>query len=282
MRFVIALILLSLTTFEARGQDFERVYLYTKFRDYHNAKLKFDKDLYSVYLKYQFHGSLENAVNDLPSDLYNSESEKEFIESIKEVEFTVVGFYQSTGDTLEADKEEYNPIFMLKGNDGKKYFWKYSANSEGFFKCIRVSLDQGDVNYCEQIEVKKDDFTKEVSWHQPYHSNNDPSFSAYQRDGKINVYMSLRTTGVTLNVEKKGLYLLFEGDTVVHKPEVEIKTDVADEGWSYSAFFELNKDEMKLLADKKLLKYRLYIYDDEVKANNRLRDFAKCFLEKFD
>ena len=273
------LFIFSLLSFTSFSQDFESVFLRTNFRGYHNAKMKFADNVTTTPISYGLFGNKDIASDfSSYSDLFTDETKDEFISYIKGIEFTVKGFYARTGDTIPETGTVFDPIFHLEGSDNKIYYWKYRSTKEMYFKYWLVSLDQGDIDICDKVTKETDDFTKKTSWRQPFSRNGDPTLSAYEKDGKTSVFLYLRANGSTLNVGETGVIILLEGDKRIEKPNAEVEAKASTSGWDYTSFIELTPDDLKLLSENKILKYRLYIYDREVKSNVTLKKYANCFL----
>jgi len=275
------LFIFTLLSFTSFTQDFESVFLGTNFRGYNNAKMKFVENLSSFAIIYNLHGTKKNATKiGGQTDLFTVENDDEYIKYIKGIEFTVKGFYTRTGDTIPETGTVYDPIFHLEGSDNKTYYWKYQSTKEMYFKYWLVSLNQGETDICDKVTKKTDDFTKEISWSQPLSRNGDPTLSAYEKQGKKSVFMYLRVNGSTLNIGKTGVIILLEGDKRIEKPNADIKVEIetSNSGWDYTTFIELTPDDLKLLSENKILKYRLYIYDGEFKSNVTFKKYANCFL----
>lgn len=138
---------------------------------------------------------------------------------------------------------------------------------------------------CKGIEKKIDDFEDKVTY-SPAGLNNVSVF-AFTENKATKYYLSIKTTGATLNLNESGVYLLMsDGQKIIRKEE---KIDVEYESgkyygpndYEYSAFFSLTKDEMEYLSKVSIKKFRLYIYDQDIseeKQNMQIENI-KCLLK---
>jgi hypothetical protein len=122
-----------------------------------------------------------------------------------------------------------------------------------------------------------------------------PSYAQLQRDvdqftGKITLYtpllkhmvlvkrieggktfydLSLRTCGPTLNVHKAGVTILFMDGSEMKKNE-KIDVEAGDDencDYKYSSFISLKPKELSALCSKNIKAFRLYVYDQNVGAD---------------
>ena len=123
----------------------------------------------------------------------------------------------------------------------------------------------------KEITVKKDDFDNTITWSSPLMGKGLYSLLVQpiqftkikDKNGKYFTYLSLTSYGSTMNVGEKGLVLLFEDGTRFERPNAKISCDY-DSGssvWRYSTFELISDEELKLFTEKKVDKYKLYIYE---------------------
>jgi hypothetical protein len=119
---------------------------------------------------------------------------------------------------------------------------------------------------CALITKETDEFTGEVTYSSPISDGSkilDIGITKV-RDKKTTVYyLSLDATGSTLNTGERGVFLIFE-DGTRWKKDVKISVRSGSENWRYSAFIRLTPQDIGLFSKKKVKKFRLYIYDNEL------------------
>lgn len=104
----------------------------------------------------------------------------------------------------------------------------------------------------------------------------------YIESGKVSYYLSLRTYGSTVNFGKTGVIILFDDETKMSKPTIEITVNYDTRGFEYHAFIPLTETEVKSLTTKKIRKFRLYIYDHELRwfFAEKFTYYVKCVMNK--
>ena len=103
-------------------------------------------------------------------------------------------------------------------------------------------------------------------------------------NNKTYYYLSLRTYGTTISVAKVGAIILFDDGTKLNKPSVKIDVDVSYEsqGYQYSAYTLLSAADINMLCNKKVSKFRLYVYDEEINPwfAEKFTYYVKCIMGK--
>ena len=77
----------------------------------------------------------------------------------------------------------------------------------------------------------------------------------------VSVYLSLISTGATVNTGIKGVKVILSNDQVLSFPNQTIDVDVSDNGYEYTAFITLTKENLALLKKYTVVKWKLYIYE---------------------
>lgn len=111
------------------------------------------------------------------------------------------------------------------------------------------------------IEKDRNEYTNEVTFRTDLLK--PISISKVINNGKSIYYLMLQTKGGTLNLNIKGVYLLFTDGKKWIKLNEKIDVDF-DDGYNYSAFIRLTEEDLKLFQSKKVSRFRLYIYDGNV------------------
>jgi hypothetical protein len=186
------------------------------------------------------------------------------------------------------------PIFLnsesklpiLNDGDSVRFNIEYKSNGTGYFHQNIVLKTQvrdvyfiieGDLiesfedqvkNACQSIQLNTDLITKEKQYSSPVFEN--PTVLKYVKNNVSTYYLSLTAKGSTLNVNEKGVVILFTDDSKLIKSNEKINVDVNSDasGWEYSAFIRLLPSDLALLSKKKIQMFRLYIYDTKVDTNH--------------
>jgi hypothetical protein len=134
---------------------------------------------------------------------------------------------------------------------------------------------------CQRLEIEKDKFSSKVTTRTPLQY--EYSIIKVEDNEKINIYLRLQSYGTTLNINEKGLKILFSDGSILSKPEADIdyKSATGTDGWTYSCFISLNEDDIETLRSKIITDYSLYIYERKMKDSNalELREYLKCMTK---
>jgi hypothetical protein len=178
------------------------------------------------------------------------------------------------------------PIFLLRDTINKQViYYLYDKQHEHNFSFI-VSHITIDINaLCLEIEKRTDDFTNEVRINNPIMVGRQISSMILYKLVKSDIvtyYLSLKTYGRTVNIGERGVIILFDDGTRMSKPTVEIDIDIDEKGFEYSAYIPLTETEVNSLTTKKIKKFRLYVYDEEVSPGfaDKFRYYVKCVMDK--
>ena len=129
---------------------------------------------------------------------------------------------------------------------------------------------------CDEITKSNDKFEDIVRYSTPTSTQFGGFISALKViDGdNSRVYLRLYANGQTLNVDEKGVILLFDDGSKLEWPTEKLEVEYKDFGygntaWRYSAFILLNDEEISMLSSKTINSYRLYIYDIDVSSTKK-------------
>lgn len=161
---------------------------------------------------------------------------------------------------------------------------KFKALITSTLILFAANLFAQDSLLCKDIDRNVDDITGEVKFSTPL-TTGDPghykflpiSIIKYIRKGKTIYYLSLTTHGPTPVVDGKGVTILFaDGSKWIKQDKIDVDAD--SDGYKYSAFITLSPADLLLFSNKKISKFRLYIFDEEVEADesDHLPEYAKC------
>lgn len=109
-----------------------------------------------------------------------------------------------------------------------------------------------------------------------------PAPASYVRaikDADTTTYISLIVPGSTLNIGKKGAILLLSNGVKIERPEAKIDCNPNTYGWTYSAFFALEKEEIELLKNNEVEMIRLYIYDADYSYPDKSVKYSKMITK---
>ena len=164
-----------------------------------------------------------------------------------------------------------NPILVLKDlHNGEIIFYKYNKDISIEFPFLTSKIIYPNNFFCSKIEKEIDEFTNEIKFSTPSLSDGEISPVSILKiisKGKTIYYLSLRTQGSTININKTGVIILFQDGTKWSK-DAKIDADVGRNGFDYSAFITLNPNDLAIFSTKKIKKFRLYIYDQEISPRN--------------
>ena len=134
---------------------------------------------------------------------------------------------------------------------------------------------------CSGFKREVDEFTDEVIIRTPIFDEQGLSpivvFKTI-KNGKESYDMRLGTVGSTVSLNKTGVIVLFDDGTKWNKPDAEVDVDVSEQGFDYNSYVRLDESDMALFSNKKVKKFRLYIYDEEVSPGfaNRFVSYVNC------
>jgi hypothetical protein len=185
--------------------------------------------------------------------------------------------------------EKYNDLFshekfkfQIENSETGIIFYDYDPNPKYAplfpFEVIG-GINFPDGYYCKEIEESKDKFEDKTTYRSP--TKNGINFIKVKRGNLANTYLSIQVTGSTVNVNGKGVTILFDNGKKILKPNQEIDCDVNKygDGYIYSAFIPLDKIDIDMLKQGKLTDARLYIYDTTINGDI-LFEYFKCIIDK--
>lgn len=143
-----------------------------------------------------------------------------------------------------------------------------------------------DSSLCDEITKKYDEFEKETTYSTPlFGSYGSPDCSLIKVVSKAGstTYLSLESRGLTLNVGGTGVKIILSNGQTLSFPSEKIDANAASgSGWTYSAFIKLQPDKQALLRKHKIVKWKLYIYDNslEDETAENVRNWMNCLTIK--
>ncbi len=280
--------LLVMTFSTLTAQTFNENFLGDDFIQYKAAFFKL-KDNAILGFSHTFYGDLKYCQKSYDNNVIYPETKYKFNtvkDSLLNRIFLVEDIIGKDGNTFTGGSYFDKPIFLLRDTTTKQaIYYLYDKQYENNFPFL-VSQITIDINtLCSKIERRTDDFTNEVTINNPIiEGRKISSMILYKtiKSGKVFYFLSLETYGSTVNVGETGLIILFDDGTKMSKPTIKIDVDTDEKGFKYSAYIPLTETELKSLTKKKIKKFRLYIYDEEVSPGfaEKFTYYVKCIMEK--
>ncbi len=142
--------------------------------------------------------------------------------------------------------------------------------------CIFSQID------CSKTERKIDEFTEQVYINSPLINRGGMSnMVIYKIIEKTRTVYSihLNATGNTINFNIKGVIVIFDDGTKWTSDD-RVECDYDDGHYNYSTYLTLTEEDVIVFSTKKISKYRLYIYDKEIKEKEaeRFRENVECVI----
>lgn len=120
-----------------------------------------------------------------------------------------------------------------------------------------------DTALCDRIEKTYDEFEKETTFRTPSLISFNCSFLKVISKTDTRYYLSLEAKGSTLNIAERGVKIILSNNQILSFPESKIDVDVSSGEYEYSAFIRISSEKLAILKKNKILKWKLYIYDNE-------------------
>jgi hypothetical protein len=281
-------IFLTLTVFilKSNAQTFEPNFLGEDFLQYKGVLLKLQDDAifgftYAFYSDLKYCQSYDNNVI-YPDIKYKFNTVKD---SLTNRIFVVDNIVDNNGNAYSGSSSFLDkPLFVLKDTTTKQIiYFKYDKQYENNFPFNTSKIAYDEKAICSKIERQIDDFTGVVKLNSPISTNYKiASMIIYKEISKTKTsyFLSLRTIGSTVNVNGTGATILFDDGTKWAKP-VKIDVEADKNGFEYTAFITLTQADLVTFSTKKIKKYRLYIYDEEINPSDadKFKIYMKCIKD---
>lgn len=190
--------------------------------------------------------------------------------------FTLIS-YEPYNDNLGSEKFK----IKIENSETGIIYYDYDPSLELFFPFEVIGgLDYPDGFFCKDIKESKDKFTDEIKYSSS--ESDGISFSRIKKGNATNTFLSVNVAGSTVNVNIKGVILLLENGFRIDRPDAEIDVKVSSRGsgYIYSAFMDLEANDIILLTQNKITDVRLYIYDNSITNGKKLLEYLKCIINK--
>ncbi|WP_312297872.1 hypothetical protein [Chryseobacterium sp.] len=291
LKLCFVIVFSTISCIKTYAQKFEDIFLANDFVLYKNTKVKLKQDLIGVNFSHNFYCDLKDLQKDYdnkvlyPSAAYNFQTEKD---SLKNRVFIIENIIGKDGKTFNTENSGYfdSPIFILKDEvKAQTIYYKYDKKFEHNFPFLVADINYPVDFFCSQLSENDDDFTNEKTIRTPMTEGNNlapASLTKVSKKGRPSAYyLSLRAYGNTVNVNERGIILIFEDNTKwIKNAEIDVEAD--KDSYEYSVFITLSQNDLKLFSSKRIKKFRLYIYDATLNAGfaSKFLNYTKCLLKR--
>ena len=286
MRKLFFLFLLIQLPSEIIAQQFQPNFIGNEYLGYKGVSLKL-KPQGILGFQHTFYGKLKYCENQYDNNVLYPDPKHDFTtirDSLVNRIFVVENIVGDIGITLDSESLTENPIFVLRDiKTDEIIYFRYDSRYEHNFPFNTSKLILNEETLCSKIEKEIDEFTGVIKLSSPIVENNRLSSTVIYKNiskGKPSYYLSLRTIGSTVVLNETGCTVLFTDGTKWTKP-VKIDVDVNSDGYVYSAFITLSPSDLLTFSTKIIKKYRLYIFDEDIKllSAEKFKFFVKCIKE---
>jgi hypothetical protein len=198
--------------------------------------------------------------------------------------FAVEKIIDKSGDEYNTLVNYSKPIFILKDTLTKQIiYFRYDYQNESNFPFLISRIKFDEKVLCSQIEKYIDEFTGEIKFSSPMFDNHNFLSTSVEKvinNAKTQYFLSLTTHGSTAVVNGTGATILFTDGTKLIKSTAKVDVNVTSDGFDYSVFMSLTPSDLALLKTKKIKKFRLYIFDEDVKSieSERFKVYMNCIV----
>jgi hypothetical protein len=197
-------------------------------------------------------------------------------EKLMGITFSVIG-------SMKSPIKYKNEIALILENKelGKVYYSYDPKYSDLFLLNVIGGFTPPDNFLCTRLISEKDKFSSKLTTYTP--TEYEYAITKVEENGEIRIYLTLQSYGKTLNINQKGIKVLFSDGTVLIKPEAKIdyKFESGTKGYTYSCFLKLEKEDIVTLISKSITDYSLGIYERKLKESNAisLKEYLKCLTK---
>lgn len=173
-------------------------------------------------------------------------------------------------------------VLILENKELGKIYYSYDPKySDLFLLNVVGGFTPPDNFLCTRLISEKDKFSSKLTTNTP--TEYEYSITKVEENGETRIYLTLQSYGTTLNINQKGLKILFSDGTVLTKPDTKIdyKIESRLKGYTYSCFLKLEKEDIVAFTNKTITDYSLYIYERKMKSSNafQLKEYLKCLTK---
>ncbi|SHE42611.1 hypothetical protein [Pedobacter caeni] len=284
MKNFIFILVFSFIAGKSTAQKFTNNYLADDFKFYKGALLKLNPEAtygfnHSFYEKMEYVRQSYDGRMIYPQREHHLGTQRD---SLLNRVFSVQNIVNRSGGDYNDEIYLEDPILVLQDTLSKQLiYYVYNAKYEHAFPFLTSPIKYNERELCSRIERYVDDFTGKITINSPMFSGtrmNKMGIDKVVKKGKVAHYLSLNTNAGTLNVRKRGAYIIFTDGTKWSRPTEEIDVDADKDGYRYSAFITLTASDLLTFSTKEIKKFRLFIYDENVNpaVGVKFRTYVKC------
>ncbi len=269
--------------FSVKGQNF----LGEDFKTYKECLLKINPETPINRFTGVFYNDLKYLQSNFDENVIYPDSVYKYItvkDSLLNRVFAVEKIVDKAGDEFNSSLAYSKPIFILKDTLTKQIiYFKYDYQNESNFPFLISEIKLDEKVLCSQIEKNIDEFSGEIKINSPMSHSYKISSTYIEKDiSKTNTqyYLRLRTHGSTAVTNGTGVTILFTDGTKLIKTTVKIDINATSDGFDYSAFITLTPTDLTQLKTKKIKKFRLNVFEENVKSieAERFKLYMNCII----
>ena len=283
---MLLVLLLTLIGFRANAQQFAPNFLGADYLRYKGILLKANPK--ETALSHLFYAELKASMDPYSSPVLYPEAQDAFNsigDSLANRIFVVEDILGDDGSALtNSALLPDNAIFILKDTTSdQRIYYRYDVKFEHRFSFTTAQIRYDKKQLCGEVERSIDDFTGMITLRSPFTNGLVLNRLSIQKTvSKIGTkyYLSLHAYGNSVVVDGKGVIMLFaDGSKLSKSADIEVEPD--KDQYKYTAFIPVTAADLLALSTKRIKKYRLYIFDEDVSASeaDKFRLFTKCVME---
>lgn len=175
------------------------------------------------------------------------------------------------------------PVMMLVDMVSEDtLYYRYDPYSMYRFPFVVQGLSDEEDVYCHQIQRKE--LTIGSGWY--YHTPSRGAVSevpisihrTVQPEHSETFSIMLRCYGMRPHSRVRGVTVFLADGTRISRNDAVVSVSTTDRGYEYRASIKLSAEELNRLKQERIVKHRLYIYDQAVSVQfgHRLQMYARC------
>lgn len=255
-------------------QDYHSIFLGKNFIQYKGCYLKL-KTITPPLIR-QFYNNLDNCQSALDNNViypYENQKGRTINDSLSNRIFLVEKIIDKNGnDYNQKNGISEESFFVLKDTLSKEIiYFRYNAFNENLFPFYVSNVTFNESIYCKNIKENFDEFSKTKEFDTPMLIDGRYSLvRIYKKiqNKDVTYYLSLTAYGNTPVVDGKDVDIIFtDGTKWTRKCKINVEVnedDVEYNPYVYSAFIILTNNDLETFSLKKIDKYRLYIFDEDI------------------
>jgi hypothetical protein len=150
------------------------------------------------------------------------------------------------------------------------------------FEVLGGGLNYPEDFFCKNIVSTNDMFTGELDYASPFGS---VEFYKIIKENGARTQVTLKSQGTTLTLNAKGVIILLENGNRIERPEAKIEVTKikaldGSDAYLYTSVLNLTENDIKLMTENKMTKYRLFRHDTTVTTGETLMQYLRCIAAK--